>query len=63
MTFNALDYLFLDIDDMTTCVLLTVKFNWNKWLKKGVTSGHLNQSIYIYIYMYTLYLFIKILIQ
>lgn len=48
MTFNALDYLFLDTDDMTTCVLLTVKFNWNKWLKKGVTSGHLNPSIYIY---------------
>ena len=59
MTFNALDYLFLDIDDMTTCVLLTVKFNWNKWLKKGVTSGHLKPSslpIYIYIYIYFIYL-------
>ena len=60
MTFNALDYLFLDIDDMTTCVLLTVKFNWNKWLKKGVTSGHLNPAlslyIYIYIYIHLIYL-------
>ena len=25
MTFNALDYLFLDVDNMTACVLLTIR--------------------------------------
>ena len=27
MTFNALDYLFLEVDDMAACVLLTIRFN------------------------------------
>ena len=30
MTFNALDYLFLEVDYMAAaCVLLTIRFNWN----------------------------------
>ena len=33
MTFNALDYLFLEVDDMAACVLLTIRSNWNQWLK------------------------------
>ena len=27
MTFNALDYLFLEVDDMAACVLLTIRSN------------------------------------
>ena len=41
MTFNALDSIFLEVNDMAACMLLTIRSNWNQWLKKGVTLDQL----------------------
>ena len=42
MTFNALDYFNLEVDDMAACVLLTIRSNWNQWLKKCVILEELH---------------------